>query len=65
MRITDVTTVLYEYPLRRPICDVHKPEGTRRHADLAVSGLGDVFWSWIFCLYSKRNCLAIASVLSD
>lgn len=36
MRITGITTTLYEYALSRPIGDVHLPAGARRHADLAV-----------------------------
>lgn len=37
MRITGITTTLYEYPLARPIGDVHLPEGVGRSADLAVT----------------------------
>ena len=36
MRIRGVRTVVYEYPTRRPVGDVHLPAGARRMADLAV-----------------------------
>ncbi len=36
MRITRITTTVYEYELVRPIGDVHLPGGVLRHADLAV-----------------------------
>jgi L-alanine-DL-glutamate epimerase-like enolase superfamily enzyme len=36
MRITNISTVLYEYPFTRPIGDVHLPQGVTHGADLAV-----------------------------
>jgi hypothetical protein len=37
VRITGVRTALYEYGVRRPIGDVHLPDGAGRIADLAVA----------------------------
>ena len=36
MRIRGITTVLYEYPLKRPVGDVQLPTGARRMAEVAL-----------------------------